>query len=183
MQEAVPIGEGGMAAILGLTFEEVRDICTPFLDPNFYCGVANDNSPGQVVVSGHQNALNMVCQKAQEKGVKRMIRLPVSAPFHSPLMKKAAEQMKTLLSQTLINRPKWPIIMNVTARPLQPQESIADLLVQQMTSRVRFRESIEFLKYLEKPIFIEMVTGKVLTNLVKRMLPESTVLPFNKPED
>ncbi len=168
MQKAVPVGEGAMAAILGLDFEPVAKIVAEASEAGIVA-IANDNSPGQIVVSGAVAAVNRVAELAREKGAKRAVTLPVSAPFHSPLMKPAAEVMATALRATPIHNPVLPIIANVTAREAGNADEIRRLLVEQVTGMVRWRESVAYMATLGATAVLEIGVGKVLTGLTKRI--------------
>lgn len=168
MQKAVPVGEGAMAAILGLDFAQVAEIVAEAGKTGIVT-VANDNSPGQVVVSGTAAAVNKACELAKEKGAKRALLLPVSAPFHSPLMQPAAITMDGALKSTTINAPTLPVIANVTAKEVTSPDDIRKLLVEQVTGMVRWRESVEHMAYIGVTSVLEIGVGKVLTGLVKRI--------------
>jgi [acyl-carrier-protein] S-malonyltransferase len=163
MQKAVPVGEGSMAAILGLSLEDVQEIA------NGNCEVANDNSVGQVVISGSVAGVNAAVALASEKGAKRAIVLPVSAPFHCSLMSPAAEAMRTALAGTQINVPIVPVVANVTAAAVSDPEEIRRLLVEQVTGMVRWRESVIYMKEQGVTEMIELGAGKVLNGLIRRI--------------
>lgn len=183
MQKAVPIGKGSMAAILGLEIDQIEPLLKDFTKPDYLCVIANDNSPGQIVISGHTKAVEEVNIKATETGAKRALILPVSAPFHSPLMYPAANVMDDALEKTTICEPKIGVIANVTAMPLQGKEIIKDMLVKQITGRVRWRESIQNLVQLETQHIIEIGAGKVLTGLNKRIDSNLNSFSINNPAD
>lgn len=168
MQEAVPFGEGAMAAILGPTLEEVESF-TKEASQAETCVIANDNSPGQIVISGHKNAIDRTIQIATNHGAKRALLLAVSAPFHSPLMEPAAAVMKKALEEVICQNPHTPIISNITTTPISDCQKAKELLVEQVTGRVRWRESIMSLKDHEVSHVIEIGAGKVLTGLTKRI--------------
>ena len=168
MQKAVPVGEGTMAAILGLEFDQVADIVAEASQTGV-CAVANDNSPGQVVVSGATAAVNKAIELAKEKGAKRSVLLPVSAPFHSPMMQPAADVMAGALAAVAIKAPSLPIIANVTAQPVNTPDDIRKLLVEQVTGMVRWRESMQHAATLGVTQVLEIGVGKVLTGLAKRI--------------
>ena len=169
MQQAVPVGEGAMAAILGLDFEDVQTIAS-----EASCEVANDNSVGQVVVSGSVAAVNAAVELATEKGAKRAVTLPVSAPFHCTLMSPAAEAMQAALAGTEIAAPAVPVVANVTASATQDPEAIRGLLVDQVTGMVRWRESVTYMKAQGVTEMIEIGAGKVLCGLIRRIDKEIT---------
>lgn len=182
MQAAVPVGEGAMAVIMGPTFEEI-DQMTKEAAQHQVCVIANDNSPGQIVVSGHKEAIDRVMEIARTAGAKRVLPLNVSAPFHSPLMAPAAEAMEEALSQVVHHNPGTPVIANVTAEPVDDSEDAKSLLVSQVTGRVRWRESILSLKEAGITHVIEIGAGKVLTGLTKRISPELATASVSTPED
>lgn len=168
MQQAVPVGAGAMAAILGLEFDDVKDIAAR-ASSDEVCQAANDNSPGQVVVSGHKNAVEAAIALAQEAGAKKAVALPVSAPFHCTLMAPAAQKMAQALADTNIRIPAVPIVANVTARATQDPAEIRRLLVDQITGVVRWRESVLWMKEQGVSAMAELGAGKVLTGLVRRI--------------
>ncbi len=168
MQRAVPVGMGAMAAILGLDFEDVKTIAAAASHTEI-CTAANDNSPGQVVVSGHKGAVEAAMALATERGAKRALLLPVSAPFHCPLMQPAADEMATALAAATMNAPRVPVVANVTASAVTDPSAIRDLLVQQVTGIVRWRESVTWMKQNGVDEMIELGAGKVLSGLVKRI--------------
>lgn len=168
MQRAVPVGVGAMAAILGLSFEEVQAIAKEASNAEI-CEAANDNSVGQVVVSGHLAAVESAVALAGQKGAKRAVMLPVSAPFHCALMEPAAREMHEALAQITINPPIVPVVANVTANAVQDPDTIRDLLVKQVTGMVRWRESVIWMKEQGVSEMIEIGAGKVLCGLVRRI--------------
>lgn len=187
MQEAVPVGQGAMAAILGPSLEDVEILAQDASEDDFghkqICVVANDNSPGQVVVSGHKDAIDRAIKMALERGAKRALLLPVSAPFHSPLMQPAAWIMAEALAQTHGHKPRVPIISNVTTELESDLVAAKSLLVDQVTGRVRWRESILALKGHGITHVVEIGAGKVLTGLVKRIDADLTASAVNTPVD
>ena len=166
MQNAVPKGEGGMVAILGEDIELVEEILNE--NNQLKCYVANDNSIGQVVISGKLNLLNTLCNKLKEKKIK-YVKLPVSAPFHSPLMRKATIEMRPKILETKFKDPKVSIISNVLASPQNKSDNIKNLLIEQIEKPVRWRESV--LNMLNSGVdrFIEIGQGKILSGLIKRI--------------
>lgn len=168
MQKAVPLGQGAMAAILGLEFDQVKEIVEEAGKAGI-CAIANDNSPGQIVVSGETAAVNRAAELAKEKGAKRALMLPVSAPFHSPLMQPAAEVMDHALQATNINSSALPLIANVTAKAVSDKNEIRKLLVTQVTGMVRWRESVMYMAAEGVTSILEIGVGKVLTGLAKRI--------------
>jgi [acyl-carrier-protein] S-malonyltransferase len=183
MQQAVPVGVGAMAAILGLDLSVVESLFDGFDSPDHFCGVANDNSPGQVVISGHKDAVDTVIKRATDAGAKRGLLLPVSAPFHSPLMEPAARVMEDALNKTTIHNGVSQIIANVTAMPLAGHEFIAPSLVSQITGRVRWCESVTHMKQQGATTFVELGAGKVLCGLIKRIEPDVNVVSVQNSAD
>lgn len=183
MQRAVPVGEGAMAAILGLDLAQVEEVARAAAELDEVCSPANDNAPGQVVVSGHKAAVERAVEIAKDKGAKRGMLLPVSAPFHCPLMKPAAEEMREALSHAALAAPHLPVIANVTAQAEDDPETIRRLLVQQVTDMVRWRESVIGFSGLGIDSVVEIGAGKVLTGLVKRIDRELTAVSIQDPAD
>ena len=184
MQRAVPVGEGAMASLIGpkadVALAEAAAAAGSALG---VCVVANDNNAGNVVISGAKAAMDRAIEKAKELGA-RAIPLNVSAPFHSPLMQPAAEEMAEALAGTLITAPRAPLVANVTARPTLDPELIRSLLVQQVTGRVRWRESIAWLAEDGGVTrFAELGSGKVLTGIAKRIAPDAEAVALNTPQD
>ena len=172
MQEAVSVGVGAMAAILGLNLDNVETLVAEIKD-NEICEIANDNEPNQVVLSGHRTAIEKACVKAKSLGAKRAILLPVSAPFHCSLMATAQKNMISLISELKIEKPTTPIISNITSMPTQEIEEIRENLINQITGRVRWRESILFMKKFGVKKVFEIGPGRVLCNLIRRI--ENTI--------
>ena len=168
MQKAVPVGVGAMAALLGLDIDAVQEVAAEAARSGV-CASANDNAPGQVVVSGHRTAVEGAVALAAERGATRSVMLPVSAPFHCPLMSPAAEAMGTALAEIEINWPIVPVVCNVTARPASEPETIRRLLVEQVTGSVRWRESVLNMRDDGVGEMIELGNGKVLSSLVRRI--------------
>lgn len=168
MQRAVPIGEGAMAALLGLDLDQAREIAAQAAAGEV-CDAANDNAPGQVVVSGAKSAVERAIKLAAERGAKRSILLPVSAPFHCALMEPAAREMEEALSTVALAEPCIPIIANVTASAVEDPATIRSLLVRQVTGLVRWRESIVYMKEQGVNTVVEIGAGRVLTGLTKRI--------------
>ena len=184
MQKAVPVGVGAMAALLGPDLEQVQKIAKQAAEETKkVCGVANDNSPGQVVVSGAKEAVERAIAIATEQGVKRSIMLPVSAPFHCALMQPAADAMEEALAKATIRQPAVPVVANVTAQPVSDAATIAKLLVQQVTATVRWRESMIAMKALGVTKMYELGAGKVLAGLVKRIDKEIEASSVGAPAD
>jgi [acyl-carrier-protein] S-malonyltransferase len=181
MQKAVPVGEGAMAALLGLDADKAAEIAREAAQGDV-CDVANDNAPGQVVVSGARAAVERAVEIAKKAG-KRAIMLPVSAPFHCALMKPAADVMEEALAEVAIAPPRVPLVANVTAQAVSDPETIRKQLVQQITGLVRWRESVLFLKQKGVATLVELGAGKVLTGLVRRIDPELTGVSVQGPSD
>ena len=182
MQQAVPPGEGAMAAILGPDFAEVAEMVKEIAKYEI-CAVANDNAPGQVVVSGTAVGVDKLIELAKSRGVKRAIPLAVSAPFHSPLMAPAAKVMQEALAATAMKNPCVPLVANVTASLVKDAETIRTLLVEQVTGMVRWRESVEYMKEQGVTNLIEIGNGKVLSGLAKRIAPELVAVSIASPQD
>jgi [acyl-carrier-protein] S-malonyltransferase len=181
MQKAVPVGLGSMAAILGPSFEEVVAIAKDAAQGQI-CEAANDNSAGQVVVSGHKDAIARAVAIAAERGAKRAIELPVSAPFHCALMQPAADVMAEALAATNIKTPIVPVVSNVTAQAVSDPAVIRDLLVKQITGMVRWRESVIWMKEQGVAEMIELGAGKVLSGLVRRIEKDVACESVGTPE-
>jgi len=185
MQKAVPIGVGAMAAILGLDLPDVQAVAkraTADSTKEVVCQAANDNSDGQVVVSGHTGAVQLAINYATEAGAKRAILLPVSAPFHCSLMAPAAQEMAYALADTVIRPPFVPIVSNVTAKAVTEPSDIRRLLVDQITGMVRWRESVQFMKAQGVTEMVELGAGKVLAGLVKRIEKDIACESVGTPE-
>lgn len=182
MQDAVGVGEGAMAAIIGLDEATVEEICSSVLGEGV-CQIANDNGGGQLVISGETNAINAACKIASEKGAKRAIILPVSAPFHSSLMQPAADAMKEALLDVNKNAPLVPLIPNVTVEPESDPQHIIELLVHQVTGRVRWRETIEWFAQNGVDTLFEIGSGKVLTGLARRINKDINGLTVGSSEE
>ncbi|UTW57339.1 ACP S-malonyltransferase [Kordiimonas sp. SCSIO 12603] len=182
MQRAVPVGEGAMAAILGLSMEDVNAVVEAASQGEVVVS-ANDNADGQVVVSGHKSAVERAIELAKEKGAKRGMLLPVSAPFHCPLMKPAADEMKAALAEVTIQRPCVPVIANVLAAPVSEPEGIANLLVEQVTGSVRWRESVASMSSLGIDTMVEIGAGKVLSGLARRIDRSLSTANIQEPAD
>ncbi len=171
MQEAVPVGQGGMAAILGLSDDDVRAVCNEAANGEVVEPV-NFNAPAQVVIAGHKSAVERACEIAKAKGAKRALTLPVSAPFHSSLLKPASDRLRRYLEGVTFKTPVIPIINNVDVTLLMDTDAIKDALVRQAASPVRWVETIHMMKTSGIERVIECGPGKVLSGLVKRITPE-----------
>ncbi len=181
MQGAVAPGEGGMLAVLGLDVADVEAVAAQAAQGRV-CEVANDNAPGQVVLSGHVGAIERAEALAKEKGAKRAVRLNVSAPFHCSLMIKAAEAMSWALGEASEHEPVVAVVANVTAQPETHAGDVVRNLVDQVTGRVRWRESMAFMHGEGVDTFVELGAGKVLTGLVRRNAPGATGMAVETPE-
>ena len=182
MQAAVPVGQGGMTALIGTTPEQAREIAAEAAQGDIL-EVANDNGGGQVVVSGHKAAADRAIEIAKAKGVKRALPLTVSAPFHSPLMAPAAEIMAEALALVTVNTPKPPVVANMTAKAEMDPDTIRKLLVEQVTGTVRWRESVQWMASQGVTRFVELGSGKVLAGLVKRIADGAEASSVGTPDD
>jgi len=182
MQRAVPVGEGAMAAILGLDLEAVEAAASEGAEGEV-CEVANDNGGGQVVISGHRAAVDRAMLAAKARGAKRCVLLPVSAPFHCALMRPAADAMAAALGKVAMAAPRVPIIANVIARPLVEPDEIRRRLVEQVAGTVRWRESLLYMGERGITRFIEVGPGKILSGLVKRVVPSAVAAQLGTPRD
>lgn len=171
MQRAVPVGQGGMAAILGVEPELAQEICAECAQGEVL-EIANDNGGGQIVISGHLGAVERAMAVAKEKGIRRVVKLPVSAPFHSSLMAPAAEEMKPALAEASFRAAEIPVIANVTAEAVSQPDEIRDLLGKQITGQVRWRETVLAMPGKEITCQHELGAGKVLTGLARRIVPD-----------
>ncbi|MGZ2412841.1 [acyl-carrier-protein] S-malonyltransferase [Sphingomonas sp. F9_3S_D5_B_2] len=181
MQQAVPVGEGAMAALLGADIGLARKIADAAAQGEV-CTVANDNDPSQVVISGNTAAIDRAIAMAKDMGAKRAVPLPVSAPFHCPLMQPAAEAMRDALSYVVLEEPAVPLVANVTAEPESDPDTIRNQLVEQVTGMVRWRESVRNMGAAGVEEFVEL-GGKVLGPMVKRILPDAKVTSVIAIED
>ena len=184
MQRAVPVGQGAMASLIGpKTDLALAEAAAAAGSEVGVCVVANDNNAGNIVISGDKAAVDRAIEKAKELGA-RAIPLNVSAPFHCPLMQPAADEMASALADAAISAPRPPVVANVTARPESDPETIRRLLVEQVTGRVRWRESMEWMA-TEGGVtrFVEIGSGKVLTGMAKRIAPDAETITLNAPEE
>ncbi len=182
MQRAVPVGEGAMAALLGLDLEPAAAVAREAAQGEV-CDVANDNGAGQIVISGHKAAVGRAVALAQGRGAKRAVMLNVSAPFHCALMAPAAEAMSAALAEAIVRAPCVPVIANVTAGPLTEPDAIRAALVAQVTGTVRWRECVAAMAASGVDRFHEVGAGKVLSGLVRRIAPGAAVTVVGTPED
>jgi len=182
MQEAVPVGVGAMAAILGLDFAAVSAVAEAAAQGEV-CQAANDNDPGQVVVSGHKAAVERALDLAKEAGAKRAVLLPVSAPFHCALMQPAAERMAHALAEVEIRKPSVPVVANVSANAQSDPEMLRSLLVEQVTGAVRWRESIAYLAAQGVTEIWEVGAGKALSGMIRRIDRAIACQAIGRPED
>jgi [acyl-carrier-protein] S-malonyltransferase len=183
MQSAVPVGEGGMTALIGADIEQAESVAEEAASTGGICVVANDNAPGQVVISGTLDALARAGDIAKAKGIRRALPLAVSAPFHCPLMQPAAQRMAEALAGVTIRPLSLPVLANVTAREASDPDHVRRLLVEQVTGRVRWRESILALKGLTVDTTVEFGGGKVLTGMVKRIDKDLANVTLDTPAD
>ena len=182
MQAAVPVGEGAMAAILGLAEDEVEAACSE-AGRGSVCQIANDNGGGQLVISGAKPAVEHAARLCTEKGAKRALMLPVSAPFHCALMAPAADAMRAALAEVKMNKPAVPVVANVTVRPLVDPGEIAASLVEQVTGRVRWRQTVEWFGSNGVTALYELGAGKVLSGLSRRIDKEIATASIGNPAD
>lgn len=182
MQQAVPVGVGGMAALLGADVEAAASIAEAAAQGEV-CVAANDNATGQVVISGHMGAIDRAIAIAAERGFKRCVKLPVSAPFHSPLMQPAADVMREALCKTPLQVPCVPVIPNVLAEATKDPDQLRKLLVKQICGSVRWRESVLYMKAQGVEQLVECGSGNVLAGLTKRIDKEVTAVSLQSPED
>jgi [acyl-carrier-protein] S-malonyltransferase len=182
MQAAVPVGVGAMAALLGLDFATAQAVAEEAAQGDV-CQAANDNDPGQVVVSGHKAAVERACEIAKGKGAKRAVILPVSAPFHCALMQPAADAMAEALAGVTISAPNVPVVANVLASANSDAGAIADLLVRQVTGSVRWRESVSYMAAQGVSEIYEIGAGKALSGMVRRIDREIVCKAVNTAED
>lgn len=182
MQEATPVGTGAMAAILGLDFDAVSAIAEEAAAGEI-CQAANDNDPAQVVVSGHVAAVERAVALAREKGARRALMLPVSAPFHSALMQPAAERMEQALADVALSAPEVPLVANMRAEAVSDPDEIRLLLVEQVTGTVRWRESIVWMAASGVEEFVEIGAGKALSGMARRIDRNVATIAVNGPAD
>lgn len=182
MQAAVAPGEGAMAAIIGLEHNDVEAVCKSAAIGGV-CQIANDNGGGQIVISGSKAQVDLACELLKQKGAKRAILLPVSAPFHSALMAPAAEAMRAALANVMVSAPLVPVIANVLAAPVATPDEIRARLVEQVTGQVRWRESIEWLAARGMNTQLELGSGKVLSGLAKRIARDVATQHCGAPQD
>lgn len=183
MQEAVPVGVGAMAALLGMDFDTAKQVAEEAAQGEV-CQAANDNDPAQVVVSGHKAAVERAVEIAKARGAKRAMLLPVSAPFHCALMQPAAHKMAEALSAVVISKPVVPVVVNVRAEAVTEPDRIFDLLVAQVTGSVRWRESVLWMEKAGVTEFWEVGAGKALSGMIKRIVStEITQRAIGTPED
>lgn len=182
MQEAVPVGIGAMAAILGLDLEAVTALAADAAQDEV-CQAANDNDPAQVVISGHKAAVERAMILAKERGAKRALALPVSAPFHCSLMQHAASVMAESLAAVVISKPICPVVVNVRAEAVEEPDRFRDLLVAQVTGSVRWRESVQWLERAGVTEYWEIGAGKALSGMIKRIHAGAETKAIGTPAD
>jgi len=183
MQAAVPVGEGAMAALIGIDIDGAEKAIAQTGDVAGVCEIANDNAPGQVVISGAKARVEAVAEAAKKHGAKMAKMLAVSAPFHSSLMAPAADKMAEALAKAAVKAPMTPIVANVTARETESPDEIRDLLVKQVTGRVRWTESVGYMAENGADKFIEIGSGKVLAGLIKRIAKDAAIMSAGEPGD
>jgi [acyl-carrier-protein] S-malonyltransferase len=182
MQQAVPVGEGAMAALMGLDLDTVHDVARKAADSDV-CQVANDNAPGQVVISGSKAAVDRAVELARERGARRSVLLPVSAPFHCELMQPAADRMAEALGEVTFKAPNVPVVVNVLARPVTEPDELRQRLVEQVTGTVRWRETVEFMAGEGITRLYEIGAGKVLSGLARRISRDIDTKSIGTAED
>ncbi len=182
MQKAVPVGEGAMAALIGLPFEDAAAAAREGAQGQV-CQAANDNGGGQVVISGNKAAVERACEIAKARGAKRAMMLPVSAPFHCALMQPAADAMAEALSKVTVCAPAVPVVANVRAQAISDPQAIVRALVEQVTGTVRWRECMSYMAQNGVTTFYEAGAGKVLTGLVKRIAEGASGVAIGTPDD
>jgi [acyl-carrier-protein] S-malonyltransferase len=182
MQEAVPVGTGAMAAVLGLETEQVRSLCAGLSRPGAVVELANDNSPGQAVISGHAAAVEEASRRAKEAGAKRAVPLPVSAPFHCSLMVPAGERLAAVLEAVPLAAPRYPVVANVDALPHGGPAQVRDRLVRQVSQPVRWQDCVRALGERGVTAFVEVGPKNVLAGLIRRILPEAAVANVEDPK-
>ncbi|MEO6772380.1 MAG: ACP S-malonyltransferase [Kofleriaceae bacterium] len=183
MQEAVPVGQGTMAALIGLDLDQARALCEQCSAPGEPVEPANLNGAGQIVISGHVNAIDRAIAASRPAGAKLAKKLPVSAPFHCSLMKPAAERLSAAMAGLAISPPSVPVVANVTAEPTQDPAQIQRLLIQQVTAPVRWEESVQAIAKLGVTKAYELGSGAVLKGLVKRIAPTIDVVTIGEPHE
>jgi [acyl-carrier-protein] S-malonyltransferase len=182
MQEAVPVGQGAMAALLGVDYDVAAKLAAAAAEGDV-CQAANDNAPGQVVISGSKAAIDRAIALSKDYGVRRAMPLPVSAPFHCALMAPAAAVMEKALSDVQMAQPCVPVVANVLASPISDPAEIRARLVEQVTGTVRWRESVEYMAGAGVTLFVEAGAGKVLSGLVKRIAADADTIAIAAPQD
>jgi [acyl-carrier-protein] S-malonyltransferase len=182
MQEAVPVGVGAMAALVGVKFDDAKAIAAEAASAGI-CAAANDNGGEQVVLSGDRSAVERAVEVAKGYGVKRAMMLPVSAPFHCSLMQPAADAMAAALANVAVKPPRVPLVANVLAQPVSDPAMIVRCLVEQVTGTVRWRESVLFMVHAGVSVFHEIGAGKVLAGLIRRIAETADVSSIGTPED
>jgi [acyl-carrier-protein] S-malonyltransferase len=182
MQEAVPVGVGAMAALLGLDIAAAEAVAAEAAQGEV-CQAANDNDPAQVVVSGHRGAVERAVEIARARGAKRALMLPVSAPFHCALMKPAEDRLAPELRAARASDPGIPVVANVDAEPKRTAQAAIDALIRQVSSPVRWEDVVKRLASEGVTRYVEVGPGKVLTGLVKKIVPGATLLNVEGPDD
>ena len=183
MQDAVPVGQGAMAALIGLDLEQIRALCEQASQPGEPVEPANMNGAGQIVISGHVHAVDRAIAASKPAGAKLAKKLPVSAPFHCSLMKPAADRLAEAMTGVVVKQPTVPVVANVTAEPTRDPAQIQRLLIQQVTAPVRWEESVQAIAKLGVTTAYELGSGAVLKGLVKRIAPELGVTTIGEPHE
>lgn len=183
MQEAVPVGAGSMAAVLGAEDQVVLDACAAVDSSLGVVSPANFNSPGQIVISGNTEAVNAAADSLKAKGIRKIVMLPVSAPFHCRLMKPAADRLREVIAGITVELPHWKVLSNVSGKPYSSVEEIRNLLVEQVMKPVRWTDCMRFMQQAGVTDFIEIGPGKVLSGLVKRIEKECVATSVETPEE
>ncbi len=182
MQRAVPVGEGGMVALLGASKEQAEALCAA-VEAHGSCAIANDNAPGQIVLSGAMAAMQAVVERSRDMGIKKAVLLPVSAPFHSVMMEPAALEMEEAIGQVAIRTPAIPVVTNLTAHKTINPQTIRTQLIDQITGQVRWRESVLYMADQGVDTFIEPGAGRVLSQMLKRTVKGAKGKPLNSMQD
>jgi [acyl-carrier-protein] S-malonyltransferase len=183
MQDAVPVGQGAMAALIGLDLDQTRALCERASQPGEPVEPANMNGAGQIVISGHVNAVDRAIAASKPAGAKLAKKLTVSAPFHCSLMKPAADRLAEAMTGVVVKQPTVPVVANVTAEPTRDPAQIQRLLIQQVTAPVRWEESVQAIAKLGVTTAYELGSGAVLKGLVKRIAPELGVTTIGEPHE
>jgi [acyl-carrier-protein] S-malonyltransferase len=182
MEQAVPNGEGAMAAVLGAERTALSDLCQQITNEGHLVELANLNCPGQIVISGSESGVQAVVERGKEIGARRVLKLEVSGPFHSSMMRPAADQLDAHLAKVSLQNPMVPVVANVTAKPVQSADEIRQLLVQQVSSSVLWEDSVRYLVNAGVDTFIEIGPGNVLSGLIKKIAPDAYTVSLHSVE-